>query len=380
MHRRELLKNTAVAAALGSLAGMHDSAIASGLNTDLNVSNAKLVRSMKKIDMYSHFSFVKLLDYLEEHNQHRPHVFRRLFANTPALTDVRARLKLMDQFGFQRHVLVPLPWLETVPAVHANPETAREASVLCNDMMAHVCEQYPERFSGVSLVPNTTTSIMIEEFTRSVKQLKLAGGMIAVGPTAKRPDHPDYDKLYKAAEQMDVPIWLHPSRPKNYPDYSDEPISKYQIWQAFSWLLDSTAAMVRIVFDGTFERYPNLKLVIHHHGALIPLFANRLTYGLDYFESASGAHVDTEISKPYIEHFKKFYCDTATQGFDPLVLQGAFNFFGAEHMLFGSDAPMDATAGEIFISGAVESLSGLNMSASDYRMVLFQNAERLLKL
>ena len=122
--------------------------------------------------------------------------------------------------------------------------------------------------------------------------------------------------------RLDVPLWLHPSRPPLYPDYTDETDSKFQIWQTLSWLQDSSAAMVRIVFAGVFERYPNLKLIIHHHGALVPLFAQRMQYGWDYFEQNTGVRQSRSISQPYIEHFRKHvYCDTATQGREPKLLE-----------------------------------------------------------
>ena len=97
-------------------------------------------------------------------------------------------------------------------------------------------------------------------------------------------------------------------------------MSQFQVWQGLSWLLDTSTAMVRLVFNGLFDRYPGIKIIIHHHGALIPLFAQRLQYGWDYFEPNTGLRQPTSIRRPYIEHFKSSI-DTATQGNEPLLLQ-----------------------------------------------------------
>ena len=75
-----------------------------------------------KIDAYCHFSTMGIIDFLEKESGRKPHVFKSLFANTPTLTDPFERLKLMDETGVDLSVLVPLPWLETAPAVHVDPE------------------------------------------------------------------------------------------------------------------------------------------------------------------------------------------------------------------------------------------------------------------
>lgn len=308
------------------------------------------------IDFYSHFSCMRTIAYLEKVGGGSPHIFRTLFENTPTLIDVEKRLELMDMHGIARSVLVPLPWIETMPSVYANPRNCLQAAKILNNTLAEITAKRPDRFSAVALLPTTNADIMAQEFERGIKELNMAGGFFVVGPTVKRPDHPDYEILYKMATEMDVPLWLHPSRPPTYADYKDEKISKYQVWQSLSWLHDSSAAMVRIVFGEVFHRYPEIKLIIHHHGAMIPLFARRMQYGWDYFEQSTGKKQPTSISEPYIEHFKKFYCDTATQGISPQLLNMAADFFGSDRMVFGSDAPMDPSAGSAFTHDAIASV------------------------
>jgi predicted TIM-barrel fold metal-dependent hydrolase len=323
---------------------------------------------------------MRIIDFLETAGGTKPHVFRSLFANTPTLIDEARRLGLMDDFGIARSVLVPLPWLETAPAVHADPQKCLQAARLLNDEMANVAAKHKDRFTAVAVLPTTNPEIMLAELNRAVKDLKMAGGMFVAGPTVKRPDHEDYELLYAEAARLDIPLWIHPSRPPFYPDYTDEKDSKFQIWQALSWLQDSSAAMVRIVFAGVFERHPQLKIVIHHHGALVPLFAQRMQYGWDYFEQNTGVRQSTSISNPYIEHFRKFYCDTATQGKEPKLLEMATAFFGPDRVLFGSDAPMDASAGRSFTGDAVASVEGMDIPDTDKRKIFRDNALRLLKI
>ncbi len=332
-----------------------------------------------RIDAYSHFSAMSVIDFLEKASNTYPHMFRSLFANTPTLINVDSRLALMDACGVDLSILIPLPWLETTPSVHANPKQCAEAARLFNDELAAIVNKRPDRFLGVALLPTTNPEVMLAEFERSVRTLRLVGGFFVVGPTVKPPDHQDYESLYKKAAELDVPLWIHPSRPPEYSDYVGEKISQYQVWQALSWLLDSSTAMVRLVFSGVFERYPDLKLIIHHHGALVPLFAKRMQYGWDYFEQNTGKKQPTSISRPYIDHFKKFYCDTATQGYEPLFLKIACNFFGPDHILFGSDGPMDATGGRAFTVDATRSVEDMGLNKPDRQKIFSRNILRLLK-
>jgi uncharacterized protein len=137
--------------------------------------------------------------------------------------------------------------------------------------------------------------------------------------------------------------------------------------------------MVRLVVSGVYNRYPNLKLIIHRHGALIPLFAQRIQYGWDYFEQNTGKKQPTSISSPYIDHFKNFYCDTATQGHKPMLLDIAYKFFGRDHVLFGPDGPMDATSGRAFTMDSRRSVEGMGLSEPDRRKIMSQNILRLIK-
>jgi predicted TIM-barrel fold metal-dependent hydrolase len=88
----------------------------------------------------------------------------------------------------------------------------------------------------------------------------------------------------------------------------------------------------------------------------------------------------TKISKPYIDHFRKFYCDTAASGFAPKAPELAVDFFGPERVLFGSDAPFDIEDGQIFISETLHSIDAMATAPETRSAILSKNAARFLKL
>jgi uncharacterized protein len=203
------------------------------------------------------------------------------------------------------------------------------------------------------------------------------GAYLPVGPTVKRVDHPDFEQLYKALVDLDVTLWLHPSRPP-VPEYADEKASRFFEWQILGWLSDTTSAMYRIVFAGVFDRHPEIRIVTHHSGAMFPTSAMRADAMWTLFETA-GEDLSTKESKPYINHFKKFYCDTAAFGYAPKVIDLALDFFGPERVLFGTDAPFDVTGGQYFTQETLRSLSDIKMTPQARDAVLGGNAKRVFK-
>jgi predicted TIM-barrel fold metal-dependent hydrolase len=333
---------------------------------------------VKRIDAHTHFTPVKFLSFMEK-AEGRPFALTPNLISRPPLIDVKPRIELLDRYEIDMHVLVPIPWIDGFPKVYNDPALAAEAARLMNDELAAVVATYPTRFRGVAILPTVNPDVMLAELNRTIKELGFIGAYLAVGPTAKRLDHPDFEHLYKALVDLDVTLWLHPSRPPTIPDYVDEKLSQYYDWQLIGWPHDSTSAMFRVVFAGVYDRYPSLRIVIHHHGAFVPLLAGRLINVWPGIESV-GLPMPTKVKKPYVDHFRNFYCDTACSGFVPKALELAVDFFGPERVLFGSDVPFDVEDGRIFTVETLRSIDAMAVSAETRTSILSGNAERIFKL
>ena len=145
-----------------------------------------------------------------------------------------------------------------------------------------------------------------------------------------------------------VPIFLHPARGAGFADYPGEAKSKYEIWWTFGWPYETSAAMQRLVFSRLFDRLPDIKIVAHHLGAMVPYFEGRVGYGLDQF-GARTADEDYEAlrrsmpKRPY-DYFKMFWADTAVFG-SRAATECGLKFFGPDQVMFASDAPFDPEGG-----------------------------------
>jgi predicted TIM-barrel fold metal-dependent hydrolase len=368
---RTLDRRTLLAAAGGSVAAGFGSRLSEPAQ-----AATELGRNTRRIDAYSHISSLKFIDALEKAEGKAPAISAAI-RRKPGITDFRTRLGLLDRNEIDIHVLVPVPWLEAFPRVVTDRTAAPQMARLMNDELAAFVANDPKRFRGVALLPSIDPDAMVAELHRAVKELGFLGAFLPVGPTAKRVDHPDFEPLYKSIVELDATLWLHPSRPP-LPEYPDETRSKYGEWIAIGWPYDTTTAMYRIVLSGVFDRYPDIRIVAHHHGGIAPYYAARIqSSGAD---DDGGAAADGRIAKPNIAHFKKFYCDTACNEFAPKVLELALDFFGAERVLFGSDAPFGADDGQRFTTEVLRSVDAMQITPDVRNSILSENAKRVLRI
>jgi predicted TIM-barrel fold metal-dependent hydrolase len=138
--------------------------------------------------------------------------------------------------------------------------------------------------------------------------------------------------------------------------------------------------MQRLVFSGLFDRLPNIRIVAHHLGAMIPYFEGRIGYGLDQF-GARTADEDYEglrksmPKRPY-DYFKMFWGDTAVFG-SKAATECGLSFFGPDQVVFASDAPFDPEGGSLYIRETLKVIDSLDITEAERHKIYQGNAERL---
>jgi aminocarboxymuconate-semialdehyde decarboxylase len=183
--------------------------------------------------------------------------------------------------------------------------------------------------------------------------------------------------------ERDLPIWLHPARPPTVGDYADEPRSRYDLWWAFGWPYETSLAMGRLVFSGLFDRHPGLKIITHHLGAMVPFCAGRLGGGLDQLGSRTDDPDDAaalgRLRRRPLDYFRMFYGDTALFGAWH-AMESGLAFFGADHVLFGTDMPFDPEKGPGFIRDTIAAMERMRATEAEKAQIYEGNARRLLRL
>jgi len=137
------------------------------------------------------------------------------------------------------------------------------------------------------------------------------------------------------------------------------------------------------VFSKIFDRLPNLKIITHHAGAMVPFFEGRVGPGWDQLGARSTGkdygRILKELKRPHLDYFKGFYADTASFG-SSKAIDHAIDFFGVDHVLFASDAPFDPEGGPMYIRITIEAIDALGLAPADRAAVYQDNAVRMLGL
>jgi len=334
---------------------------------------------MKKIDMFTHIWPQPFYKALCKHVGERTDITMRS-EQVPMMTDLDRRFEVMDMFGEDYVQILSLasPPLEII----AGPDVALELSKVGTDSMAELCEKYPERFPGfIATAPMNNPDALVEESRRAIEDMGAAGMQIFTNVKGKPLDLPEFEPFFDYMHSVDKPIWMHPARGAGFPDYQTEDKSFYEIWWTFGWPYDTSAAMARIVFSKMFDRLPNLKIITHHAGGMIPFFEGRVGPGWDQLGARTSftdySELLKELKKRPLDYFKQFYADTATFG-SQKAIEHAIEFFGEDQILFASDAPFDPEGGPYYIRETVNILDNMDISDATRKKIYQDNAEQLL--
>lgn len=326
------------------------------------------------IDIYTHFYPQKYLDALSERGQGLGAIAGRMKA-LPSILDLDTRFRDMDVVeGYRQVIALPNPAVEDVAA----SDVASDLSRLGNDELAILVDRHPDRFPAfVASISLLDVDSAIVELRRAIDQLGAKGVQIYTNVAGRPLDAPEFAPIFAEMAAHDLPIWLHPIRSAAMTDYRAEPKSRYEMWWCFGWPYETSVAMSRLVFAGVFDRHPNLKIITHHLGGMIPYYDGRLGPGMKVLGNRTPDEeyggVLSSLKKPHMDYFHMFYADTAMFG-GTSGLPSGFKFFGADQVVFATDAPFAP------IRATYDALETLELSPTDRHKILRGNAERLLKL
>jgi predicted TIM-barrel fold metal-dependent hydrolase len=333
-----------------------------------------------KIDIFNHIFPRIFYDKMMEIAPNLVDLGKRV-RGVPVLFDLDARFRTMDQFDdYAQVICMPGPPLEVMAGPDLTPELAKAA----NDGMAEYVAKYPDRFPGfIASMPMNDPDAVAAEIDRAIKDLKAVGVQIFTNVNGKPLDLPEFRPLFEKMSAYDLPIWIHPIRGANFPDYLTEDKSKYEIWWTLGWPYETSVMMARLVFGGYFDDFPNLKIITHHMGGMIPYFEGRVGPGWDQLGARTSDEdlslVLKKLKKHHLEYFKMFYGDTALFGSAAGTICG-LEFFGADNILFASDSPFDPEKGPGYIRETIKIIEELPISDEDRKKIFEGNARRLLKL
>ena len=332
-----------------------------------------------KIDLFNHFFPKRFSEECIQQGLAGKDIGKRV-QNVPTIADLDARFRVMDEFDdYYQFLTLPAPPLEVMAGPEKSPLLAR----IANDGLAELAARHPDRFVGFAAsLPLNNIDATLKEYDRAVSELGARGAQVFTNVAGKPLDAPEFLPLFEEAARRELPIWIHPARGADFSDYRTEARSLYEIWWTFGWPYETSVAMSRIVFSGLFDRFPNLKIITHHMGGMIPYFEGRVGYGWDQLGSRTSdvdyvALRESMNGRP-VDYFKKFYGDTALFGALPATRCG-LEFFGVDHIVFASDVPFEPSPG-LYIRETIRCIESLGLAPEDKNRIYYRNAQELLGL
>lgn len=279
-----------------------------------------------RIDIHAHAfprAFLEHLAKLEPDDVRlREHVDGRLIAlwNKAPLPEFRVEERLAAMAREQVSVEVL-----SAPPVYGRfcANTAALCSLM-NELQEELAAQHPGRFLGFIHLPYHEPERALAELRRFQDHPSFVGVTLASNMNGRYPDA-SLDWLWGAASEADLPLFVHPVAPVHV----ESPISLPLV----HFPGDTTVFASSMILSGVLERFPNLKVILAHLGGSLSVLGSRLDMiSHPHFPP----HPGSDLPRLPSEYVRKFYVDTA-QGFSEAAYVAAFEAFGADHMLYGSD-------------------------------------------
>ena len=275
-----------------------------------------------------------------------------------------ARLQHMDESGVDVQVLS----LTTPGVQNLEPAEAVALAEHANDLVARTVRARPDRFEGFATLPTPEPPAAARELERAVSDLGLKGAMICGRTRERNLDHPDFRPIYEAAARLRVPLYIHPQLPQPtvreaYYSGFDEQLDLTFALGGVGWHLETGIQLLRLILSGTFDRLPELQVIVGHWGEAVLFYLERID------TLSKPAHLQCSV----LDCFRRNVSVTPSGIFSPRYLSWAMEVLGVERILFSTDYPFQFAPG----GGARRFLEDAALSQADRKQIAHGNWERL---
>ena len=244
------------------------------------------------------------------------------------------------------HHHVNVQVLSTVPIMFsywAKPNDCLSVSKFLNDHIANIVQQYPTKFIGLGTVPMQAPDLAIKELARC-KKIGLVGVQIGSNVNQENLGDAKFADFFDACEELEMAVFVHP-----WEMMGEQHMQQYWL----PWLVGMPAEVSRaissLIFSGTLERLPKLRIAFAHGGGSFPSTIGRIDHG--FHARPDLCAIDNIISpKNYLD---KIYYDSLVH--EPMMLDYLVKLVGADRVALGTDYPFPL--GELEPGKLIESMN-----------------------
>src|SRR5207244_12757938 len=257
----------------------------------------------------------------------------------------------MDEQGIDIEALSlnPIFWY------NAEPDLAGQVIKLQNEKLAEICAAQPDRFVGLASVALQHPDLAAEQLENAVKQLGLRGALIGGSVNGEELSDPKFHPFWAKAEQLGVLVFIHPQGSGVAAEIAGRLKGNGLLENVIGNPLETTIALSHLIFEGTLDRFPGLKICAAHGGGYLPSYAGRSDQGcLTFPDRCPGPH-DVLLKKKPTEYRRQLYYDNIM--FTPEAMRHLAAEVGSSQLVVGTDYPYPWTKTAVDLVLATPGLS-----------------------
>jgi aminocarboxymuconate-semialdehyde decarboxylase len=244
-----------------------------------------------------------------------------------AFIEIDKRLAAMDAQAIDLEVLSINPfWYDR------ERDLAAQIVKIQNEKLAELCASKPDRFAGFASLTLQAPDLAVQELETAVKKQGLKGAAIGDVVNGAEFSDPKFHPVWTKAEELGVPLFIHP---QGVPELGKRFSGNGWLANAIGNPLGTTIALSHLIFEGTFDRFPGLKVIAAHGGGFLPSYADRSDHAC--LVGPKGCNPDIKLKKMPTEYLKQIYFDSLI--FSPEAIRHLVAQVGAGQIVLGSDYP-----------------------------------------
>ena len=275
---------------------------------------------------------------------------------TPLFTTIAARRARLQELGITAQALSLSP-----PMVHWAPAALGvQLARAFNDGILEIQASFPDQFVGLATLPLQDVDAALQEMDRAVG-LGMRGIYVATAIGGRYLDAPQFAPMWEAAASRSILVFIHPQN-----HIGREVMDRWHLFNTVGFPVETAVLATRLIFSGTLDRHPSLRIVLAHGGGVLPVLAGRLDHAY-----RQRAEVRDAIAAPPSTYVKRFYFDTVTH--HDLALRFLLDLVGPQQVVLGTDIPYDMADPE-----PLARIRRLGLAAPAAAAVVGESARKLL--
>jgi aminocarboxymuconate-semialdehyde decarboxylase len=241
---------------------------------------------------------------------------------------VEQRLKSMDDMGIDMEILSINPFW-----YGKDRETAAKIVAIHNEQFARLCAAHPDRFGAFASLTMQYPDLAVQQLDDAVRNKGLQGAAIGSNVMGENFSDPRFDPVWAKAEALGAVLFIHPASP---PEMAKRFAGNGWLSNVIGNPLDTTLALQHLIFQGTLDRFPNLKILAAHGGGYLGSYAPRSDHGC--FVAPQFCNPEITLRKKPTEYLNQLHFDALV--FTPEALRHLAAQVGASQIVLGTDFPI----------------------------------------